>query len=635
MLYLMCGITGFIGRGREQDLERMTGIITHRGPDDQGMLFRNGVGLGNTRLAIVDLSSAGHQPMGDPQGEIALVFNGEIYNFREIRKELAHTGKYHFRSETDTEVILYAYREWGEQCFEKLNGMFAIALYDFAEEKLILARDRMGKKPLYYGVSGGTMVFGSELKAMLAHPEVKHEVDPAALVKYFLYGYVPTPHAIFRGVRKLEPGTYLAWKRGEAERHVRFWSPDFLPEDRRPLSTCLPDLEKLIDDSVKRRLIADVPLGVFLSGGIDSSTIAYFAARHSAARRMQTFSIGFEDKTFDESPYAREVANYLGCDHTEYQVRGRDMLEMIPLLPEIADEPLADSSIIPTAVLCRLARKHVTVALSGDGGDELFAGYPTFLADRIAAAYDFLPSWIRRGIVPYVVASLPIKDTYFNLGFKARKFLDGFRDDPRYRHHLWLGAFAPHEADMLLASNMRAAVHRAQSGGHGFDDLDRCREEMRAGSRGNRMLALYQRTYLMDQVLVKVDRASMAYALEVRSPFLDYRLVEFVNHLPYHYKQRRFTLKYILKKLMEDKLPISIVHRKKKGFAAPVSRWLKNELLPMAREHFLSERMASDGFLNPQQVKNLWEDHTASRADNGRKLWAILQFQLWRNRWLS
>lgn len=626
----MCGIAGFVGKGTEGDLRRMIAALRHRGPDHQGAGFFDDAGLASARLAIIDLSPEGNQPMEDMDRRVAVVFNGEIYNFQELRDDLLATGRYRFQSRSDTEVILHAYLEYGERCFEKFNGMFAIALYDRMEKKLILARDRMGEKPLYYGVGEGALLFGSELKAILMHPSVRREINPLALAQYLVYGYVPTPHSILVGFGKLEPGTYLVWKGGEIARQINFW-PRAVPPPT-PFREALSELETLLDDAVRRRLVSDVPLGVFLSGGIDSSAIAYFAGRHIPAGRMKTFSIGFDDKTFDETAYAREAAHCLGTDHTEYQIRASDMLEMVPLLPEIADEPLSDSSLIPTAVLCRLARKDVTVALSGDGGDEIFAGYPTFSAERIARAYALLPRWLGERVIHKAAGLLPVKDTYMSAGFKAKKFLKGFRGNARYRHHLWLGSFAPEELGALFASP-GLAVGVSESS-QVFDDVDRFPIDVPGEDPGNRILRLYQRTYLLDKVLVKVDRASMAYSLEVRCPFLDHRVVAFMNRLPYQYKHRGFTLKYMLKKLMAGKIPPRIIHRKKKGFGAPVSRWLKNELRPLAEDMLLSARVAQDGFFNPRLVRELLSDHFASRADNGEKLWTLLQFQLWRERWL-
>ena len=629
---MMCGIAGFVGRGSEDDGRRMILSLKHRGPDHQGVGFFGDVALASARLAIIDISPDGNQPMTDEKRRVALVFNGEIYNFQELRDELLATGNYRFRSRSDTEVILRAYQEYGERCFEKLNGMFALALYDFEKKQLILARDRMGEKPLYYGVFGETLIFGSELKALLAHPHARRVIDLGALARYLVHDYVPTPHSIFCGIRKLEPGNYLVWEKGKEERRVSFWPRLAPPVCAMPFGAALSGLESLLVAAVRLRLIADVPLGVFLSGGIDSGAVAYFARRHIPAGRMKTFSIGFEDPTFDETVYAREVAQYLGSDHTEYRIQAADMLGEATRLPDIADEPLADSSLIPMAILCRLARKDVTVTLSGDGGDELFAGYPTFRADSVANFYARMPHWFRKNIMPKLTGLLPVSDSYMNFGFRARKLFDGLSGDTRYRHHLWLGSFAPQELGLLMTPEAGRAAAAGQE--EIFAALDRLMDNAPGEDPGNRLLYLYQKTYLLDQVLVKVDRASMAYALEVRSPFLDHRLVEFMNDLPYGYKYRGLTLKYMLKKLMADRLPRRIISRKKKGFGAPVSGWLKKELRPLAEETLLSARVSQDGFLNTGFVRKLLEDHFASRADNGKKLWTLLQFQLWRERWL-
>ncbi len=623
----MCGIAGFIGKGNERDLQRMIATLKHRGPDQQGVFLSQGIGFANARLSIIDLSEDGRQPMFDREKKIGLVFNGEIYNFQTLRDELLATGRYFFKSKTDTEVIIYAYQEYGMRCFEKFNGMFAIALYDFNRGKLILGRDRMGKKPLYYGVFQETLVFGSEIKAVLAHPLVRKEINIGAVNKYLQYEYIPTPDSIFAGMFKLEPAQYLVWDTKIAEKGI-FWQPNFIAPRATSLPEALNVLDRQLQESVRLRLIADVPLGVFLSGGIDSSTIAYYA-QTASAKKIKTFSIGFREDSYDELRYAQMVAEALGTDHASRIVTSQDMLEVIPMVEELMDEPLADVSIIPTYLLSKFAREYVTVALAGDGGDELFCGYSTFQADKIARAYAKIPSLLRTVMIEPAIRALPVKDTYFSIDFRLKKFLDGFRGDRRYQHQLWLGSFSRPERAMLFSPS----VWKEIAGYNEFEDIDRYYGEVRAADEESKILYLYQRTYMMDGVLVKVDRSSMANSLEVRAPFLDIDVVNFVNALPYDFKYRGFTTKYILKKLMEPRLPKEIVYRVKKGFGVPLSYWLKHDLKEFAARMLSHDALGRHGLFNPEYIANLCDRHNAGKENNARKLWTLIVFQLWYDRW--
>jgi len=597
----MCGIAGFVGSGDQKILNNMISAIGYRGPDDRGFFIRENVGLAQARLSIIDLSSAGHQPMTDDLNNLWIVFNGEIYNFPELKEELLKTGRYQFKSQSDTEFILYAYREWGTKCFEKMNGMFALALYDFNEKKLILARDRLGKKPLYWGCFGANLFFGSELKALLAHPLVKKEIDLTSLNKYLLFEYVPTPQSIFKNIFKLEPGSFLIFKDGHIVKQ-KFWRINFETSNI-GLAETVALLDKKIAAAVKRRLVADVPLGIFLSGGIDSSTIAYYA-QQASVKKIKTIAIGFEEKSFDEARYARRVADWLGTDHYEESVSAQKTLAVIPEIFERLDEPLADASIIPTFVLSRLAKQKVTVALGGDGSDELFAGYPTFQAQSLVDLYvkipDFLKAWLGRGL-----DFLPASERNFSWDFKLRQFLRAADATRQRRHQEWLGSFGRGEREALLTKETWQAVAAENE----YAGVDQYFSESQEGEAGNQLLYFYLRTYLMDQVLVKVDRASMYNALEVRAPFLDYQLVEFMSRLPYSYKYRRWQTKFILKQLMKDKLPREIVFRPKKGFGLPLARWLKNELRPLCEELLAEDRIKKDGFFNFTYVDRLKQDH--------------------------
>ncbi|MFA5830727.1 MAG: asparagine synthase (glutamine-hydrolyzing) [Candidatus Paceibacterota bacterium] len=618
----MCGISGFIGKGEREDAEKMNAALLHRGPDEQGVFFESGVGLGHTRLSILDLSPTGCQPMFSKDHLLVTVFNGEIYNFSELKNELQEK-KHVFVGSSDTEVILALYEEYGEKCFEKMEGMFAIALYDRSNKKLLLARDRMGKKPLYWFFSHGTLVFASELKALLKHPLFKKEIDLFALNKYLAYEHIPTPESIFKGVRKLEPGSYLVFENGKTRKET-FWNPCFVSESI-SFRDAILRLDEEINNAVKRRMIADVPIGVFLSGGLDSSAIAYYAQNNSE-EKIKTFSIGFSEKSFDESSYAREVAKFLGTEHHEKTVTAGDLLAVIPEMAALVDEPLADASIIPTFLLSKFAKEHVTVALGGDGGDELFAGYPTFQADIAASLFP------KAFMFPAekMLSLLPISHANFSFDFKAWKFLEGVRENDSFRRHMvWLGAFNGAERAELFSKDSFKKI----SGADVFDDLDRYRLESKNATLKNALLYAYERSYLMDQVMTKTDRASMFASLETRAPFLDRNIVDFVNPLPFSYKMHGFTTKYILKKLMEGKLPKHIIYRKKKGFGLPVAKWLAEDLHDFCNDTLSESAIKKAGFFKYDYIAKLKSEHFEKRNNHAKKLWTLLVFQLWYNQY--
>lgn len=628
----MCGIAGFVGKGSMENLESMRSVIEHRGPDDNGTYFADGVGLAHTRLSILDLSKLGRQPMWNQDKTVAIVFNGEIYNFRELREELLSKKPHVFKSGTDTEVILGLYDEYGEECFEKLNGMFAIALYDFRLNKLLLARDRFGKKPLYWGVFDGTLIFGSELKVFFKHPSFKKEIDLKSLNKYLAYEYVPTPHSIFKNVGKLEPASCLSFSRGEIRKKT-FWNMTF-DTNHPSFPEALEILDNKLEESVKKRLISDVPLGIFLSGGLDSSVIAYYAQKNSR-EKIKTFSIGFTERTFDESNYAKQVSDYLGTEHYAKTLSAHDLLAIIPRVGEMTDEPFADPSIIPASVLSEFAKEQVTVALGGDGGDELFAGYPTFQAEKFAALYALTPIFIRKRVVEKLISLVPVSNVNFGLRFKAKKFLDGFGVDKEYRHQRWIGGFTGEQREKLFKPEILKKLKNVNE----YEEIDNYLADLGNASGnnvswGNKLLYLYLRTYLMDDGMVKLDRASMFHALEVRAPFLDFMVADFVNSLPYEYKAKGFTTKYILKKLMEGKLPKNIVNRPKKGFGIPLTGWLKNELKGFCNEVLNERDIKAAGLFDFDYIKKLKEEHFSGREDNRKLLWVLLMFQVWYKRWM-
>jgi asparagine synthase (glutamine-hydrolysing) len=625
----MCGIAGFVGKGNMADLERMIGAIKHRGPDRQKCELRGEVGLAHARLSILDLSEAGTQPMWSADKSVALVFNGEIYNFAQLRRELEATQKYTFKSQTDTEVIMYAYKEFGTDCFARMNGMFALALYDFKAKKLILARDRMGKKPLYWANFGGTLIFGSELKALMAHPAFKKEIDPESLNAYFTYEFVPTPATIFKRVYKLEPASYLTFD-GRNVRIQTYWKmrfPEVAPPEKRAVnfSMAVSELDRRLSDAVKSRLVADVPLGVFLSGGLDSSTVAYYAKRNSLCA-VKTFSIGFSEASFDESAYAKQVADFLQTEHYHKQLTARDSLDVISKVYQSLDEPIGDQSIIPMYLLSQFTREHVTVALGGDGGDELFAGYPTFQAERLASIYQHIPRCVRRGLIEPLVRHIPVSHKSFSLDFIAKRFISGFDGPDSHRHQKWLGSFSHADRSRLFSKGLWNQLKTKNE----YDHIDRYWAGLENETDFNSgLLHLYQRLYMMDGVMVKVDRASMMHALEARAPFLDTTVVEFANSLPFHFKRKGFTTKYILKKLMENKLPRAIVHRKKKGFGVPVAAWLRGELRTWSDEILSDDNLKRVGFFDAEYVHKLQAEHLAGTENHYRKLWTLIVFMLW------
>jgi len=472
----------------------------------------------------------------------------------------------------------------------------------------------MGEKPLYYAVFGETFIFGSELGALLKHQLVRRELNLEALAQYLTRGYVPTPLSIFKGIFKLEPAHYLIYKNREIL-NKSFWS---IPSQVSSLSfkEALSNFDRILEESVSERLVADVPVGVFLSGGIDSSTIVYYAQKVSD-RRVKTFSTGFDEESFDESIYAKQVAEFLSTDHYHHRVNAKDSLDVLADLASTSEEPFADPSIIPTLLLSRFTRKTVTVALGGDGGDELLAGYPTFQAEKLVSLYKLIPLFLRDNAIEPIINNLPVSDKNFSLSFRLQKFIEGVSSSPLERHSRWLQAFSSEEMKDILTEEVYNHVVGVNpypiNKTHSSQDV----------------LNSYLHSYLMDDVLVKVDRASMHYALEVRAPFLGQKVVEFLAALPYEYKLRGLTTKYLLKELMKDKLPRSIVYRKKKGFGIPVSEWLKKDLKPLLLELLSTDRLSKQGIFNQNHVSRIVEEHTSGVRNNSKKLWTILVFELW------
>src|SRR3989344_337726 len=622
----MCGITGYFGEGNREILKKMTDSLRHRGPDDEGFYIGERIGLGHRRLSIIDLEG-GHQPMTNEDKTIWVVFNGEIYNFQELKEKLEKQG-HQFKTKSDTEAIVHLYEEKEEEFLEELNGMFAIALWDEKKEKLILARDRLGEKPLYYVVFNQNLVFGSELKALLAHPLVKKELDLGSLAKYLIYEYAPAPHSILKDIYKLGPGEYLVYKNNQAS-VKKYWEISF---DKNPENLTkdeyLGELEKRLEEAVKKRLVADVPLGIFLSGGLDSTSLAYFAQKNSS-KRIKTFSIGFVDRSFDESEYARQAARFLKTEHYEKILEPKDCLNLIPQIADFLDEPLADASLVPTYLLSQFTREKVTVALGGDGGDELFMGYPTFQAYRLDRIYQKIPSWLRNYFIQPLIKNLPPSFNNISFDFRLKRFIAGSSFRPEIKNQIWLGSFEPAQLRDLLAPSIYQQIKLNKI----FEDIENYLEGVKSKSIENRLIYLYLKNYLQDDILVKTDRASMAVGLEVRAPFLDYTLVDFINSLPTEYKLRGFKTKYLFKELMKNKLPQNIVYRPKKGFGLPIAKWLKNDLKVFVLDSFSESKIKREGIFNFNYIKNLLQEHFSGQKDNRKVLWTLLIFEIWLEKW--
>jgi asparagine synthase (glutamine-hydrolysing) len=625
----MCGIAGIaaLDSARPVDsrpLAAMLACLRHRGPDDEGVHAAGSVALGHRRLSIIDVAT-GHQPLHGRRDSTVAVVNGEVYNYRELGEELTAGGS-RFRTRSDSEVVAHALDAWGLAALDRFDGMFALAAWQEADRRLVLARDRMGEKPLFYTVADGLLIFASELTAVLQHPAVDIGIDATALREYLALEYVPAPRSLIAGVHKLEPGTALILENG-GTRIERYWQLD--ARERKPAlpyGAAVEELRSRLERAVASRLVSDVPLGVFLSGGIDSSVVAALAARHGA---LDTFAIGFDETSFDEREHARAVARHIGSRHHEHVVRAEDMLELAPTLGALLDEPIGDASILPTAVLSRFARQHVTVALGGDGGDELFAGYPMHQGHRVAAPLRLLPAPLLRA-GERAAAVLPVSHRNFAFGFKAMTFLRGAAAEPPRNHGLWMTSFAPTEHAALLQP---ALLENA--GADPFAVL----QERWAESAGAPPLAraahLDATTYLPNDILVKVDRASMAVALEVRAPFLARDVVEFAFSLPDAYRMRGLTGKRILRDAARSLVPASILQRPKKGFGMPVAAWLNGALRPLVDDVLGTDALAAAGIFRPAEIQRMLQLHRARKRDLRKPLWTLLVFELWRRNLLQ
>jgi asparagine synthase (glutamine-hydrolysing) len=640
----MCGVCGFVdGRNRmtqskaREIVAYMADTLASRGPDGAGAWVEDEarVAFGHRRLAIIDLSPAGHQPMVSEDGNLVITFNGEIYNYRELRSELEKVG-HRFRGDSDTEVLLEACRAWGVHATtRRLNGIFAFALWDSSKQVLTLVRDHLGIKPLYWAQFRDFLVFGSQLKALRAFPAWTPEIDLDALAAFHQLGYIPAPWTIYRGVEKLLPGSVLTWSPGTCPRQTRFWDLTTVAHEGQASQTTLDmeeaasQLEDLLQDAVRSQLVSDVPIGAFLSGGIDSSTVVALMQMQSSTR-VKTFSIGFREERFNEAEYARAVATHLGTDHTEFYIEPRHALEIIPRLPEWFDEPFADPSQIPTYLLSELTRREVTVALSGDGGDELFAGYKRyFQATSIHRATGWMPARVRHlwasalevgppAAWDRLMALLPLTSRLDEFGLKVHKFADLLRCD------------SPDEILRLLITHCTDTVVLNANRPHSFTEVTTTDCLPDALSR----MQLFESTVcLPEDMLAKVDRASMAVGLEVRVPLLDPRIVDFSWHLPASFKVHRGQGKWLLRKVLYRHVPPRLVERPKMGFGVPIGAWLRGPLREWAEDLLSEQRLREDGMLDSALVRQRWDEHQTRKRNWQFLLWDVLMFQAWYRQW--
>ncbi len=627
----MCGIAGkFNLRSntsvRPETIARMCAVIRHRGPDDEGIYVDGCFGMGMRRLSIIDLAT-GRQPIRNEDGSVWTVCNGEIYNFLELRTLLQGKG-HQFYTNTDTEVIVHLYEEYGEDFVNYLTGMFAIALWDKDKKKLVLARDRLGIKPLYYRVDSDRVLFGSEIKAIL-QDDVEREIDLQALHDYLSFNYIPGPRTIFRHISKLPPGHRMTCSDGSVA-ITPYWEIPYPAlsgeEPKRSEESYCAELQDLLQDVVKQHLISDVPLGVFLSGGVDSSALVALMSEVSS-QPVKTFSIGFEEQSYNELDYARMVAQKFNTDHHELVVKP-NVTDLLPELVRYFDEPFADSSAIPMYYVAKLAREHVTVALSGEGADEIFAGYETYAAYKLAKIYQRLPPVLASTLIPALIRQLPVSRQKVSFDYKAKRFVQGALRSPAEGHYWW---------KVIFSEEAKRALYT--SGIDGLEDPQTLYQHTYEQCAANDVLTKLQhidaKIYLPDDILVKADRMSMATSLEARVPFLDHRVVEFAASLPVQLKMRGFKKKYILKRTMADHLPPAILKSKKRGFNVPIPVWLCGELRDLVHDVLHPRRLRDTGFFNPTVVSQCIRDHEAGRADYSRNIWGLMIFMLWHEQYIG
>jgi asparagine synthase (glutamine-hydrolysing) len=603
----------------------MNDAIRHRGPDDDGFYLNGPVGLGMRRLAIIDLKS-GQQPIHNQDGTTWIVFNGEIYNYLELRQQLEKLG-HTFYTNSDTEAIVHAYDQYGSNCPKYLRGMFAFAIWDERTQELFLTRDRVGKKPILYAEVNGQLVFGSEFTALLQHPDISREIQPEAIDAYLSFMCVPAPLTAYRSIRKLEPGHWLRWRKGEITIE-RYWQPDFSQKLDISEEEAGERAIEILRDSVKVRLMSEVPLGAFLSGGIDSSAVVALMAQESN-EKVKTFSIGFEEQDFSELHHARRVAEWVGADHHEFIVRP-DAVEILPLLVEHYGEPYADSSAVPTYYVARETRKHVTVALNGDGGDESFAGYERYAAMQLAENYRKVPEFVRKS-VKVGVGLIPTSELGRSRLRSGKRFLEAASLPKVDRYLRWMSIF-----DAAAKSSLYSDAFKSETtSGYAKSLLEPWFVRANGSGFVDASLLADLMTYLPNDLLVKVDIATMAVSLEARSPFLDHHVIEFAASLPEKFKLRGLTTKYLLKKVLRKLLPSENLDRRKMGFGVPIGHWFRGKMQPFLREVVLSEKALNRGLFRPETVRQIVDQHTEGKRDYSHQLWTLLMLELWFQRFID
>lgn len=639
----MCGLVGFVDPRQASDthdtlIRHMADAIAHRGPDSDGYWVEGVVAFGHRRLAIIDLSELGAQPMPSPTGRYMMIFNGEIYNFMVLRDQLLNLG-FSFRGHSDTEVMLAAIEAWGvEAATQQFVGMFAFALWDRDTRTLCLGRDRLGEKPLYYGWSGGVFFFGSELKAFRPHPRWQATLNPDSIAMHLRYNYIPTPYTVYQGIYKLPPATLLSlsdWESQQLPTPQPYWSlRDVLHQDPLDLgeAEAIAELDRLLRQSVQGQMISDVPLGAFLSGGIDSSSIVA-AMQAQSSQPIKTFSIGFSEPEFNEAEYAKAVAKHLGTDHTEYYVTPQQALDVIPKLPKLYDEPFSDASQIPTYLVCSIARQQVTVCLSGDGGDELFSGYQRYFdANQTYRLMGTYPRWLQQ-TAKSAIQSLPHptwKQIFRGLAPLAPGYLSAHDTADKLQR---LALMLPIQDKNAFYLDVMSHWQQPEKWIHGAQRSIAHYPQINGGAFIPQMSAFDLVSYLPDDILVKVDRASMAVSLELRVPLLDHRLVEFAMRLPFHLKHKDGQSKWLLRQVLAQYVPLSLIDRPKMGFGVPLAKWLRGELRDWGEALLDERRLTQEGLFDAQQIRHYWEAHLSGQANWHYHLWDVLMVQAWREAW--
>lgn len=626
----MCGIAGFIVEEKDAPIENraalldeMCRVITHRGPDDQGTLVKGRAAIGMRRLSIIDVVG-GHQPIFNEDGTIAIVFNGEIYNYLELRKELETAG-HTFQTNSDTEAIVHAYEEYGDDCPNHLRGMFAFAIWDEKNQRLFIARDRVGKKPLYYSqTKSGALLFGSELKSLLLHPEFERDINYEALDAYLSFAYVPDPLCIFKYAHKLAPGHFLIFQDNKIITK-QYWDFNFEQTEIRSEEDYIEELRSLIDEAVRVRLVSEVPLGAFLSGGVDSSTIVGYMARNMS-QPVKTFSIGFNEDSYNELKYARIAAKHFGTDHHEFIVTP-EICDMVDELVWHFDEPFADTSALPTYMVSKLARDYVTVVLSGDGGDELFAGYNRYVVDKQRSGLARLPRVVREGLMRPVSEKLP-------QGAFGKNYLHNVSLEPIDRYIDSVSHFTELNKRSLYAKSFQSNLN-----GNGFSTGHKLfrsfAEKIDADNAVDPLLYLDSKTYLPGDILTKVDRMSMAVSLEARVPLLDHKLIEFVTRIPASLKLKGFETKHIFKRAVRGLVPDEILDRPKQGFGVPMEKWINLQLRERIHETLTDKRAQERGMFDSNYIKQILDEHERGRRDNSWRLWMLLMLELWQRKFID